>query len=525
MDGKLIHSMFLVLAITIVPSEAGLIHHWSLDEDTSATSTAVDSVGGLDGTIQGPESAEGKVGNAFSFDGSNNQVEIQGFAPPLQGTIVLWINPALARSKERFLGAGGDYELWLRGNGELKNELFDGGSATLGTGPGAVQADEWCQAAYTYDSATAAVEIYLDGELKVAGTAEKPSVPTATTLLLGHRAGASAGEHYGGLLDDVQIYDEVLTADQVMRLYDDPGSIIGGATVQASHPSPADEANDVPPDVILTWTPGIYVEGLSPRHRVFFGADFNDVNDGVGGIEQDAEHYPLDGSLDLDLGRTYYWRVDEANGVTGWDEGAVWQFTVANYLVVEDFEDYNDFVPDRIFDTWLDGWEDPANGSVVGFPEPPFTERTIVHSGAQSMPFFYDNSGPAYLSEAAVLIDDLGCVRDWTTRGVAVLSLWFRGTPPNAGIPGNQPEPMYAAIANRKGPAAVVYHDDPNATGAAAWTEWSIALQEFSDQGIDLTDIDKLVIGFGNESEPSAGGVGTMYIDDVRLYVPQAVPE
>jgi len=93
---------------------------------------------------------------------------------------------------------------------------------------------------------------------------------------------------------------------------------------------------------------------------------------------------------------------------------------------VDDFEDYTDFSPNIIYEAWLDGWEVEANGSTVGYPDPPAAEQSIVHWGKQSMPFFYDNSGTANYSEAE---RSLSPAQDWTREGVGVLSLWFRGHP------------------------------------------------------------------------------------------------
>ena len=200
---------------------------------------------------------------------------------------------------------------------------------------------------------------------------------------------------------------------------------------QASTPKPDDQATDVPQEVALTWRAGAYVEGLSPKHRVFFSENFDDVNDGIGGIEQDVERYPIDGSLSLDLGKTCYWRVDEANSTTGWDVGNVWRFTVSDYLVVDDFESYNDLDPvdpnsNRIFLTWIDGFDDPVNGSLIGYAVPPFAERSIVHGGKQSMPYSYDNAAAANYSEAQRTFSP---AQDWTREGVDSLALWFRGYP------------------------------------------------------------------------------------------------
>ena len=54
-----------------------------------------------------------------------------------------------------------------------------------------------------------------------------------------------------------------------------------------------------------------------------------------------------------------------------------------------------------------------------------------------------------------------------------------------------------------------------------SWTQWCIPLQAFADQGINLTNVDQIAIGLGSQSGMTvAGGSGTMYFDDIRLYPP-----
>jgi hypothetical protein len=48
--------------------------------------------------------------------------------------------------------------------------------------------------------------------------------------------------------------------------------------------------------------------------------------------------------------------------------------------------------------------------------------------------------------------------------------------------------------------------------------EWNIDLKEFGDAGVVLTDVSKLVIGFGDKSNPQPGGSGLVYFDDIWLY-------
>jgi hypothetical protein len=89
------------------------------------------------------------------------------------------------------------------------------------------------------------------------------------------------------------------------------------------------------------------------------------------------------------------------------------------------------------------------------------------------------------------------------------------------GILSNDAEPLYVAISNSTGNPAVVVHDDPAATQIDTWTEWVIPLSAFSDQGINLTSVDRIAIGLGTRGNMTvAGGSGKIFIDDIRLYRP-----
>jgi regulation of enolase protein 1 (concanavalin A-like superfamily) len=132
---------------------------------------------------------------------------------------------------------------------------------------------------------------------------------------------------------------------------------------------------------------------------------------------------------DLGFGRTYYWRVDEVNEAQGtavWT-GEVWDFATTEFVSIDGFETYTDDIDagETIFDTWLDGWVNET-GSTVGYFDAPFAERTIVRSGAQSMPLAYDNSIAPYYSEAE---RDLGGM-DWDVHGADTLRLFVAGEAP-----------------------------------------------------------------------------------------------
>jgi hypothetical protein len=174
-------------------------------------------------------------------------------------------------------------------------------------------------------------------------------------------------------------------------------------------------------------------------------------------------------------------------------------------------ESYNDLNPEdpgskRIFNFWIDGYDDPANGSLVGYDAPPFTEQSIVHSGLQSMPFTYDNA--AGKSEATLTLTS---DRDWTINNVDTLTIWFRGDSANTA------ENMYVVLNG----TVIVNHDDPDAALATSWTAWNIDLTLFADQGVNLTNVNSITLGLGDRINPVAGGSGIMYFDDIRLHPPE----
>jgi hypothetical protein len=96
----------------------------------------------------------------------------------------------------------------------------------------------------------------------------------------------------------------------------------------------------------------------------------------------------------------------------------------------------------------------------------------------------------------------------------------------DVGIVSNEAEPLYVVVSNPTGPTAVVVHDDPAATTIDTWTEWVIQFQDLADQGIVLTDVDRIAIGLGTQGNMTVpGGSGKIYIDDIRLYTPREAAE
>jgi hypothetical protein len=92
------------------------------------------------------------------------------------------------------------------------------------------------------------------------------------------------------------------------------------------------------------------------------------------------------------------------------------------------------------------------------------------------------------------------------------------------GIKSNVASPLYVTLQDSKTPTPgtkTITHSDPNIILQNTWQAWDIALSDFN--GVDLKKIKKITIGVGNRSAPQAVGIGTIYVDDIRLYVPRCI--
>jgi len=227
-----------------------------------------------------------------------------------------------------------------------------------------------------------------------------------------------------------------------------------------SGPSPANGAMGVKPTVVLGWDAG----AVAASHDVYFGADADAVKNATTASPEYKGPKALgDESYDpgkLSLTTTYYWRIDEVNGVnpdSPWI-GNVWSFETGDFFVLEDFESY-DANDNQIWYAWHDGlgYGSPdtvpyfvgnGTGAAVGDETTDsFTEETIVHGGNQSMPLFYDNNKQGYARYSQTELT-ITAQPDWTEEGVTELSLWFRGNPESVGSFVEAPAGTYTITAS-----------------------------------------------------------------------------
>ncbi|MHC4726219.1 MAG: PA14 domain-containing protein, partial [Planctomycetota bacterium] len=237
-------------------------------------------------------------------------------------------------------------------------------------------------------------------------------------------------------------------------------SVVLSPVVRATLVAPANDTVDASQNPRLSWVAAT----SDAKHDLYVGEDADAV-----GQATTATGNIYKGQLDaattvvenLEAGKTYYWRVDEviAGDPQSPIKGNVWSFTTAKYLVLDDFENYNDVDEadpdsDRIYLTWLDGFDSQTNGSTIGYPNPDFlagehiVETGFVNGGLQSAPILYDNSGTAVISEALLPVTSH---KDWTAEGVDSLVLWYRGTAPQGTFEYDTDRDMYTIAASGTG--------------------------------------------------------------------------
>jgi hypothetical protein len=692
-----------------------LVGWWTLDEGMGALAvdwSGHDNHGRITGTALSWIPDDGMIGGALSFDGTasgTDYVEISTADISLAaGTVAMWgkirPNPQSPATRYFFghttIPAFSDRIQLYMDNSDTMLDLGLGDSHDRHTDIMSLTTETWYHVALIWDGGRYVV--YVNGEEKANGsyTGLDTLNPVADIGNDGDTNGRT--EAFNGLLDNVRIYDYALSqAEITMTMRGDP--------LLAWNPKPAnDSILSIDEVTAISWSPG----DNAAQHDVYLGTDRDAVADanssdttGIYRGRQGATFYTPPEGIQWD--QSHYWRIDEYNTDATITKGRIWSFAILDFLVIEDFEDYNDTEPDRIFDVWIDGWGTTTNGSTVGYPDPDwiagehYIETTIVHGGDQSMPYFYDNNFK--YSEAT---KTLSYPRDWTKHGVGVLSLWFRGNPAGfleepagtytmtgagsdiwneadefryaykqlsgdgsivaqvlsventdpwakAGVmirktldagsvnamayitpdgragwqyrvgdggsssstrsdPGaitaphwvkltrqgntitaqhssdgvnwedmveaanpqepssrnilmnqnvyiglaltshssgvvckaelsnvqttgtvtpimwtheaigvdmaaNDPEPMYVALNG----SAVVYHDDPGAALIDTWTPWTVDLQKFAAQGVNLANVNTISIGFGDKNNIQAGGSGLVFFDDIRLYRPE----
>jgi len=473
-------------------SDPNLVGWWTFDE--GAGSTALDWSGhGNHGAIQGnPVWVAGydDYGSALDFDGLGDYVNCGNaeiFNITEQITVAAWMRVDVFEQTAQGIVSKGE-NAWRLTRSELTNEMeFDCGAVGQAVGSTNVNDDEWHHALGLYDGLR--ISLYVDGVVDGSQAATGLLTTDDITVFIADTNRPGSGpQAWNGLIDDVRIYNKALTQEEIEQV------VIGDPKL-AYRSVPANKATlDIEHFSAMSWAPG----EDAAQHDVYFGNSADAVKDAdtsnITGIyrgRQDPNTYTPPEAIEI--GQTYYWRIDEIDAGGIIHRGRVWSFTVAEYLIVDDFEDYDD-VNNIIYYTWEDYYANNT-GMTVGYFDPPFAERSIIHGGSQAMYMHYDNDGTVnegtnYEQSGTLLYSEAqrswAVAQDWTRKNVTSLALWFRGVPASVG--------SFAPQGQAEGPPIIM-----TAGGADIWDtadQFHFAYKQLSGIGsitarvVSITDTD-----------------------------------
>jgi len=204
----------------------GLVGYWSFNGiDTNwANSTAVDrSSSGNNGTLtnmsQGSNPTPGKLGQALSFNGSNQRVTIANL--PVSGTSDLsmfaWVKTAVTGTRKGIMVIGsqiGNQGIMLFIN--ASNQVEVDASGVVGPNSTVTVTDgKWHHVGFIMRSGSV-TQIYVDGVASGTAGSLSPNLTSAGTNWIGEDFGLA---YFNGTIDEPRVYNRALTAAEVKQLY------------------------------------------------------------------------------------------------------------------------------------------------------------------------------------------------------------------------------------------------------------------------------------------------------------------
>lgn len=223
--------------------DAGLVEYWDLDGDYAASvDSSHDGTLTTSGTGSGTFTA-GKFGQAIDLESStNNQAYITvggnendfDFAAS-DMSISMWYTTESLYSQWQALIAKGEGGAWrLHRFSNSGNEInFSGGGNFNGDGELDQQDGSWHHIVITHEDG-AATRMYVDGSLVGQNLSAGSISGNNFAMLIGANPQA-ANRSWDGMLDDIALWDRVLTTDEIAAIYNNGD----GASITSLIPEPS----------------------------------------------------------------------------------------------------------------------------------------------------------------------------------------------------------------------------------------------------------------------------------------------
>ena len=208
----------------------GLVMYLPFDEGQGEVTVDL-SGNGHDGTLEGPEWAEGKFGKSLSFDGAETFVEVpfsDDFIIAEGITLGAWVtaNVPFGTAWKGVINAQfstyGPFLMHTGGDSKAEIGLYLGGAWTWLRTNQSLEKGVFHHIVGVYDQDDG-LHMYFDGELDdgegSAGAVLGPiDEPPGENIAIGHNYGYD-GRFWDGEIDEVVVYNRALSADEVAELF------------------------------------------------------------------------------------------------------------------------------------------------------------------------------------------------------------------------------------------------------------------------------------------------------------------
>lgn len=216
-------------SMLFVDVTAGRVGHWKFDELSG--NTAYDSSGSFANATSTSfptrlEDSQCQVGKCFSLNGGNNYIAAGNssiFDLTSEGSVSIWVKipsswtggtyPNVVSKGAAYGWDTNGWSLYIFQDNRIGIGFRNGGVTDVLNFSNSIK-DEWTHIVGTWDGTT--MSMYQDGVLKNS----KPQNISPATTTVDLEIGRGVSHYFGGLLDDVRVYNRTLTEQEIKNLYE-----------------------------------------------------------------------------------------------------------------------------------------------------------------------------------------------------------------------------------------------------------------------------------------------------------------